>query len=336
MRINVEYLKDAWKKSIEFFKLVGRRIRLIRLNKNSLVFLIFLAISISFWFMQSLKETSTISQEYTLKVVGIPRSVIFTSDIPDKIRVNITGRGYNLVNYIWKYEEHVVTINYDDLEHTLSKVTFNNSLLRRSVTKTLDNGLIVSSLSPAQVEVYYTKGMPKRVPIKFVGNPEAGLQHVLCGIQLLKDSALVYAPRDLHDSIDVVRTEKLDLKDIEDTTTVRIALKKIEGARIVPDSVDVRFCVDLFAEKTLSVPIYSENCPRNKTLRTFPGKADITFRISTTMYNEVDADDFLLTIDFNKLKQNDNRCKVELKDKPEGVSHVRWKPEYVEFVIEQE
>lgn len=330
-----EYAKTAMEKCSDFFKLLMRRLRLVKLNRNSLVFLIFLAISICFWFMQSLKETSTIMQDYQLKIVGVPKSVIFTSDVPRNIKVNISGKGYNLISYLSKYEDHVLTINYEDMDKNLGKLSADNSLIKRVLSKQLGNSLKLISTSPSQLDIYYTKGRPKSVPIKFVGNVKSGLQYVLCGIQLLTDSAQVYAPASLHDSLWYVSTEPLNLKDVEDTTVVRVALQKIEGAKIIPDSVDVKVCVDLFTEKTISVPIYSVNCPRNTVLRTFPRKADLTFRISANMYNQVDESDFILTVDFSKINQDDTKCKVELTDKPEGVSRVRFKPEQVEFVIEQ-
>lgn len=330
-----ESVEATQRKSMDFFSLLGRRLRLIKLNRNSIVFLLFLCISICFWFMKSLQETSTITQDYTLKITGLPKNIIFTSDIPKTIKANISAKGYSILNYITRNDEHILYVNFDDIEKNSSKLVLDNGLLKRNLSKLLGNNLKVVSLTPTQVEAYYTKGKAISVPIKFWGKIETGLQHVLCGVEVLKDSAKVYAPLYMHDSIDVVNTEYVHLKDLEDTTIVRVGIKKIPGARITPDSVDVKVCVDLYTEKTLSVPIYSENCPRNKVLRTFPGKVNVTFRVSANMYNKITPDDFLLTVDFSKVKLSDKSCKVELKDKPEGAKHIRFSPEQVEFVIEQ-
>lgn len=329
-------LNETYKKVSNLYNLLKRRMRLIKLNRNFLVFFVFLCISIGFWFLQTLKETTTVSQEYTLQIVGVPKDVIFTSDIPKKVKVNITGRGYNFLNYLSKSNNHVVNVNYEDLEVTNNKVTIDNSVLKKYLVRNLGSGLKISSISPSQIDAYYTKGQAKSVPIIFSGKIKTGMQHVLCGIELLSDSAKIYAPYALHDSIQSVTTEYLNREGIEDTTIIRVALKKIEGVKIIPDSVDVRVCVDLFTEKTISVPIYCENIPRNKVLRTFPGKVDVTFRVSATMFNDIKEEQFLLVVDFNSIKQNDKSCKVELRETPEGVSHVRFKPENVEFVIELE
>lgn len=330
-----ETINIAFKGAMNLFNIITRQLRSIRLNRNLLVFLIFLAISVAFWFMQTLKENTTVSREYKVKIVGLPKSIIFTSDFPDKIKVNITGRGFDFLKYISRNEEHTVVVNFEDIEETASKLTIDNGILKRNLSKELGSSLKVQSITPAQIDVFYTKGQAKNIPIRFnsKSNVETGLQHVLCGIELMKDSALIYAPMHLHDSIKSITTERLNI-NVEDTTIVRVALRKIEGVKIVPDSIDVKICVDLFAEKTIPVPVYAENCSRNKTLKTFPRDVNVSFRVSATRYNAIHKEDFILIVDCNKIKPNDKNCQVELRDYPDGISHIKIKPENVEFVME--
>ena len=60
----------------DFAKVIFRRLRLIRIDRNFLVFLIFLAISVNFWFIQSIKETTEVTIAYRLKIVDLPRDVV--------------------------------------------------------------------------------------------------------------------------------------------------------------------------------------------------------------------------------------------------------------------
>ena len=57
-------------------KLIMRKLRLVKINRNFLVFLVFLAVSISFWFMQSIKETTEVNIAYKLRIVELPKNVI--------------------------------------------------------------------------------------------------------------------------------------------------------------------------------------------------------------------------------------------------------------------
>lgn len=322
--------------ALDFVKILTRRLRLIRLNRDFLVFLVFLAISIAFWCMQTLKDTSTTSDDYKLRIVGLPKDYIITSELPEFVKVNVSGRGVDFITYLLSSKEHTLTVNYNDIETSGGKLLIDNATLKRMATKELTGTMRVASITPAQVEGYYTKGKAKRVPIEFKGKVRTERQHVLTNIEVLTKSAEVYAPTSMHDSIKAVFTEPLYLKEVDETQTIRLAIKKIRGAKIIPDSVDVKISVDLFAEKTLSVPIYSKNIPHNKVLRTFPPRAEVKFRVSTNMFDEIKPEDFILLVDFNSIKSDSKDCKVIVDGVPEGVTHVRVDPETVEFVIEQE
>ena len=70
-----------------FTKVIFRRLRLIKFNRNFLVFLIFLCISIIFWFMQSIKETTEVTLTYRLRIEDLPKDVVYTSNMPSEINV---------------------------------------------------------------------------------------------------------------------------------------------------------------------------------------------------------------------------------------------------------
>ena len=92
---------------------------------------------------------------------------------------------------------------------------------------------------------------------------------------------------------------------------------------------------DIFSDKTLQVPIYAENIPDNKILRTFPQTASVTFRVVAGLFNKITPRDFLLVVDYNSIKEGDTSCKLILRSQPPGVSYVRIVPQEVEYIIEQ-
>ena len=320
---------------LSFFKLTYRRLRLVKINRNLLVYLIFLFISIGFWCLQTLKEDSLQTINLTLNITGTPKNIIFTSDIPEAIKVNAKGRGFDFLEFMSQPEKAVIDIPFDNLQRKNGRGTYDAIALRRLIQKQLGNSIAVQSCSPASLDFYYCAGHKKRVPVFFGGKARVGLQHVLCDIKVKPDSIDIYAPKHLCDSIDMVYTDKPFYKDLEDTVTHRLPLQSIQGVKMVPDKVDVQICVDLFTEKTVSVPIYCENIPQNKILRTFPIKANVSFHVSATMFNAISEKDFLIVVDYRSLNKGEEKCQLILRGQPSGVSHVQLSPEYVEYVIEQ-
>jgi len=332
--ITFEDAKVTWRATLKYVKIVLRRLRLVRINRNFLVFLVFLGVSIVFWCLQTLQEDATITLSYTINLVGLPKDVIFTSELPEEIQINVSGRGYDIVQYNMRNNSTTLDINYADLTKKDTKIEISQATIRKAVVKKVGQSLQFVSSMPSFVDVYYTTGKCKRVPVIFDGKVTTGLQHVLCGIKLSPDSVDIYAPQRLYDSIRSISTTHIIYKEVEDTITRSIALTKTHGVKCVPDSVDMTICVDLFTEKKFSVPIYCENIPKNKVLRTFPLRANVTCHVSTTMYNEVSENDFIVVVDYKSLNTATSSCKLHLRSKPEGVSHVTVSPETVEFVVE--
>jgi len=327
--------EKAYVRILSFFKMTRRRLRLVKINRNLLVYLIFLGVAIGFWCLQTLKETSTQTLDFRFEVTGTPKNIIFTSDVPPIIKVNVSGRGFDFVEHYTQTKGDVISIPFENFKREKGKATIDAATFRRIAQRKLGTYLTVQSCSPAGTDIYYCTGKKKRVPVYFGGKVQVGLQHVLCNVIVSPDSIDIYAPKHLCDSIKEVYTDHPFYKNVEDTVTHRLAIKHIQGVKLVPDSVDVKICVDLFTEKEVSVPILCENIPENKVLRTFPVKLNVSFHVSATMFNKIKASDFLLVVDYNTIKKGDEKCHVILRDKPAGVSHVQLSQEYVEYVIEQ-
>lgn len=316
-------------------RVLARRLRLVRINRNLLVFLIFLAISIIFWFMQALKDASTTTFTYDLRLINVPKEVVFTSEMPKSVSISINGRGWSILQYLSKNESRELVVDFNDVEKSHSKIIFDNNLWRRLLQKRLGNTLKFVSATPSEQVIYYSNGKSKRVPVVFNGLVTTELQHLLCGIQLKPDSIDVVAPNYLLDSISEVQTVYKDFKGLEDTLVTTLPLHTTTGIKLIPDSVKVKICVDLFTEKTVEVPIYCENIPNSKVLRTFPSKAKVTFHVSAMLFNQITSDDFIVVVDYYEVKGDGKKCDLKIRKKPEGISHVRISPEQIEYVLEQ-
>ncbi|MBR1668482.1 MAG: hypothetical protein IJ693_09410 [Bacteroidaceae bacterium] len=320
----------------DFTKVIFRRLRLIKIDRNFLVFLIFLAISINFWFMQSIKETTEVTLAYKLKVEDLPKDVVYTSNMPTEVNVTYTSKGWNAFYYkFMKNEDLELSVPFKEINQKSGKIVIDTNVLRRAVLKKRLQGMSFKSTSPSKIEVYYSNGQHKRVPIVFNGHITTTAGRYLCGTLLHPDSVDIYAPKHIYGSINSVKTENFTFNELEDTLHTRLALLVPRGAKAIPDSIDAEICVDIFTDKTLQVPIYSENVPHNKIMRTFPLKATVTFLVSSTLYDNITPNDFLLSVDYKDAKSDAKRCKLYIRQQPGNIRHLRISPESVEYVIEQ-
>lgn len=316
-------------------KLISR-FRIFKVNKDILLFTVFLLVAIVFWFSQSFKDRTTVNVEYQLHLMNVPKNVIFTSEVPSTITVTISGKGFSILQYMMNNSNKVLNVEYNDMSKMGGVLTIDSYIWKKLLARELPSGITYSTINPSMVEIYYSMGEHRQVPVVFSGKVRTSDQYILCGLDLHPQYVDIYAPSPQYDTITAVYTESAIYHDVEDTIDVHLALKKIKGVKMVPDSVDVKACVDLFTSKNIKVPVYCENIPQNKILRTFPLMVDVSFRVSATMFNGISADDFLVVVDFNKIKPGDSKCKLVLRELPKGIYDVRVIPESVDYVIEQQ
>ena len=320
----------------DFFKVLFRRLRLIKIDRNLPVFLIFLGLSAIFWFLQTIQENTEVTLSYRLIIEDMPNDVVFTSDMPSEINVSYSSKGWNAFYYkFMRNDNPEIVVNFKEVNQKSGKVIIDANTLRRAVMRKKPQGMTFKTTSPNKIEAYYSNGQHKRVPVIFNGRVSTTAGRYQCGTILMPDSVDIYAPKHIYGSVNHVKTENVTYTDLEDTLQTRLALLVPRGAKAIPDSVDTRICVDIFTDKTLQATVYSENVPHNKLIRTFPLKVNVTFLVSATLYDEINASDFLLAIDYKELSSDSKRCRIHVRQKPGNIRNLRISPETVEYIIEQ-
>ncbi len=273
--------------------------------------------------------------DYQLKIDNIPENIIITSDVPKEVTPSIEGRGYDVLEYVVNNNDRTIDVDFSELIRTDINLSIDNNLWRRLLIKEIGGTLRQVHTTPPTLLFSYSNGQKKRVPVVYSGKCSTGTQYTLRQTTITPDSVDVYAPANKYDSISVILTQPLNFNEVERTFTANIPLAPDEGVKVMPENVDINFQVEMFTEKTVTVPIYCENTPSDKIVRTFPTHTSVTFRVIASEFDNITAEDFLVTIDYNKLNESTKSCQLTLATIPNEVSHVRLSPTSVEYVIEK-
>ena len=313
-----------------------RNSRFFKLNRELLVFSIFLLVAIIFWFIQTFKNTTSVSLDYRLQLNGIPNSLVYTSEVPERIKVRLYGRGFNVLKLLFSSSnDRVVEVDYSLMKDTSKALIIDSDIWKRSFSKVLPSGVSVNEQSIQTIEIFYSSAEQKKLPVIFKGKMTTAKDYVVGDIILKPEYVDVYAPVNVYDTITVINTNQIELNNLEDTLDIQLKLNPPMGVKCIPDTVHAKICVDLQSTKQISVPIYTLNSPQNIVLKPFPMTATVTYQVSASKYNSIKDTEFNAVIDYLTIKENDTQCKVNLTAIPEGVSNVRYSPHNVEFVIEQ-
>lgn len=319
---------------------ISEKIRNFLLSKKSrefLIFLFFTFVSFCFWLLQVLNDDYETQLSVPLKMKNVPESVVMTSELPTELRIGVKDRGTVLANYMLGRTFYPVTIDFSEHAYKGNRVQIPSTLLLNRITSQLNQSTKVSVIEPDTLEFIYMQGKGKKVPVKLQGNINTERQYYVSDIIYSPDSVTVYAPNSILDTLQMAYTQSLDIENISDTVRKRVDIMPIKGARFIPSHSDITLLVDVYAEKSLEVPVHGFGFPSDKVLRTFPSKVQLSFQVGLTHFKEVVPEDFIVEVDYKDLQEDaDGKCKPVLRVISPYVNHVRMTPQEIDYIIEQQ
>lgn len=329
------------KKNIRtYYLMISRKIRNFLLSQKSrefLVFLFFVFVSFCFWLMQTMNDLYQAEFKMPVRLRNVPKEVVLTSELPDEIRVRVEDRGTVLLNYMLGRTFFPVSFDFEEYRDRGDHVHISSAEIFMKVATQLNTSTKLLSVRPDTLEIIYTEGKAKKVPVVLDGHVSAGRQYYVSDIHFSPDSVMVYAPKEVLGSITAAYTQPLELENITDTLNQRVAIRKVKGAKFVPATNDMSVYVDMYSEKTVDVPIVGVDFPPGKVLRTFPSKAQVTFQVGLKHFKEVTANDFFIGIHYKDLLRNkEERVPLSVQTFSPYASRVRVIPSSADYLIEEQ
>jgi len=206
--------------------------------------------------------------------------------------------------------------------------------LRQAIAQQLVGDASLSAFAPELLTGSYTRQHEKTVPVVYTGQVKPAAQHQLCGdITLTPSSVKVYGTEQDIAAVTHIETALTDYEGVQDTFRTRLALVAPKGLRILPDSVQLTAVAEQFTEKAMQLDIRTPNLKQpGKILHLFPNQATVTFRIGTAWFNSVTESDIKVYVD--KPQKGSDHLPVLVESNNPQITHIRVKPQEVEYLIE--
>lgn len=307
------------------------------LNKEFLFFLFFLALSGIFWLMMTLNETYEQEIPVGLRLTGIPKNVVMTTEISDTAYITVRDKGFMLLSYITSSKLHPLTYNFSGYaDRQTNKGQISVADIQKSVRQQLFVSTVITAIKAERLEFYFNYGLNKEVEVKLVGNVVPASNFYLSHVQFSPEKVVVYATKDKLDSIHSVTTEYQNIVNFDDTVVRKVRLKSILGAKIVPSTISLTLYPDILTEESVEVPITAINKPEGLTVRTFPQKVKVRFTVGASMFRTIRPSDFQVVVDYREIAARpSDKCNLYLQSKPRGVSNAHLEIKQIDYLIEQ-
>ena len=286
-----------------------------------------------FWFFLSLDSELQRDYDVPVEIENVPDSVTMLGIVPSEINVSVHGKGYQLIRFMWgkmpvmrvKFIEHITDGNVFALPRPK---------LESRLRDYFGQGVQIMSMRPDSLRLRYTTVPGVMVRLDVDADIRTDLQYVLSGpIMANVDSVRVFAPNGLPSTVTAVTTEPLIKSGLRDTSRFEVAVRPMDGMRIIPDRVIVTVPVEPLIVKKKKVKIEVTGIPEGAGLITFPSVAEVSYLVPMSFYN----DDYPVSafVDFNSIDNRRQRAKLHLTPMPELYRNVMVEPDSVEYIIEK-
>lgn len=296
------------------------------------LFLVFVAISASFWVILALNDSAQDSFNVNVAISNCPDTVTFINDIPEKIHVSVRDKGTNL----WRnhYRHPTMNINFKDYA-SKGVLKFSKNDINTSLKSIFGSSSQILSVSMDSITLDYTTNKGKRVPIVVLDRIYPASGSVLEGNPVPEPSnVLIYGEQSVIDSIHKVMTDLISMKDVSETKKVEVPLRKIKGVRIIPSVVSVTVPVEPLVKKEAYITITPVNVPDGKSLLLFPSKVPVEYYVAMSRLGDDDDPDIELQVDYNSIHtSNSDKLHVRIARYPDRLKNMSLKNDSVEYTI---
>ena len=185
----------------------------------------------------------------------------------------------------------------------------------------------ITSLKTEKLVFYYNNGEKKKVPVRWRGHLKTDPHYFIAKTLIEPDSVIIFASREKLDSIHYVYTRELNYSEIHDTLIVTSELQ-----------VKINIQTDVLTEETIdSIPVVGINMPKGKVLRTFPSRVSVKIVTGMKNYKAIMPSDILVVADYEQFKdETSDKCTLQVKKVPEGVSRATLNVKQVDYLIEEQ
>ena len=307
-----------------------------KINKEFLIFLFFLVLSTTYWFMSVLNDTMEKEIIVPVQLKDIPDNAIILTDETVPIRVTVRDKGYTVAAYLFGEQLSTVKIPFSAYAKGTQKCVVSNSELSRIISSQLFSSTKVLSIKPERLEFPYNQGQHKRIPVRLIGNVKPAESYHLARIALQPDSVTVYSSQETLDNLEYAITEVVNISNFSDTIQRKVRLENIKASKIVPREVTMTLFPDILVEAIASVPVTPINVPEGCTMRTFPSQVQVSYVTGASRYNSIEVSHFMVIADYSSTNDGEEKqCPIRLIKSPSEARNPKLKTANVDYLIEQ-
>lgn len=301
---------------------------------NVVMFVLFFALASLMWYGHAMQSVRNTRVPVYIQYTGKPGSIgLGDEGLPDKVMIEVRDAGARLNSY--HKDPLSLTIDLRSYIHgEQGTIHIPSDALRRGITGILQGTSKLIEASPEEISCSYFTEQEKTVTVAFDGDIHLANGYQLVGQpKLNRTTVTLYGSERGLRAVDTLYTRPVTLRDISDTTVLRVALDIPKTMRADYDSVTLTLIPEQFTEKKFKLPIRVTNVPDGYHIRLFPSEVEVNARVGISHFARVKASDIIVSCVYST--ERTDKLDVEIHYSNPYITSVWAYPGTVEYLLEQ-
>jgi hypothetical protein len=312
-------------------------------RRKMLIFLTCIVVSLGSWMLISLSKNFNTTLFIPVKYINFPPNKTLLNQVPNQLAINVSGSGYELLQFDDSRIKDTLIINLDNLQmgvyRNFQRGYLDQSVVSKELQNRLNGALRLNQVLSDSINFLFDLKVVRSLPVKsrLVFTVTQGYVQS-DPLEFLPQEVEVQGALSILDTMQHINTEKIDLGELSKSMVVRVALQKVsffESESRMKDSVDVSIPIDRLTEKTFLLQPLVRNIPDSLTMLVFPNSIEVTVQVPLNYFDEVTDEALTLYVDYNELKNGVLVLPVHLEEWTTKAHKVSFEPQKVEVVLTQ-
>ncbi len=272
-----------------------------------------------FWFFNALNKQYTARIKYPISFEFNKDSVVVVSELPDNLRLSVSGGGWDLLRKTFWFDIDPVIIELESPTETeyLSQA-FLTPIVREQISQIEINEIINDTIW-INIEEKISKTLPIKLDTTRLGL-DPGFK-ISSTIELRPDSVAVIGPLSqimaMSDTF-LIRLfdENID-KDYNDDLNLENFLPRLVD--VVPEEINVQFRVKKYVTGKMAVKVETVNFPSRQRWDLQDSTIVISFTAAEEEFDKLDSQEFVVVVDFRNFSKKDSTIIPSIIEYPDFI-----------------
>ncbi len=302
------------------------------MKKKIYAILISFLFSVILWISISLSSDYYATFDVPVNLLDFPPGYSNGSPLPISLSIKLKGKGWKLLSlYLNTTSNFTIPIRYEYGKHIVNLFSY------ISDNPWLTNDVEVVSIFPDTLSFFIEKSYTKKVQI--IPNVKLSFRDgygLASKIETYPESTIVYGPYSYLKNIDTIKTDLLELSDMETKKVAQINLEKIPGMQYQNKNVKVILDVQKIVDRSFeNLEVKVIDAPNNINIMLLPNKITVGLRGGVDILGKVDTSQIRAVINYKDIIADSLESVSPLIICPENTTLIFTNPLRLRYVLKK-